>query len=78
MCKEETIKFFNNKIAKEQMNWWRYKQEIELRRDLFTEEKEKLVDAKYTEYKAKETEWIDIIDSVYYEDIANERPIYNI
>lgn len=78
MCKEETIKFFNNKIAKEQMNWWRYKQEIELRRDLFTEEKEKLVDAKYTEYKAKETEWIDIIDSVYYEDIVNERPIYNI
>lgn len=77
MCKQETIDFFHKQIAKEHMAWWKFKQEIENRMDLFTTEKEKLIEAKYKEYKAKESEYIDIIEFTYYEDMANEVPIYN-
>ena len=77
MCKQETIDFFHKQIAKEHMAWWKFKQEIEKRMDLFTTEKEKLIEAKYKEYKAKESEYIDIIEFTYYEDMANEVPIYN-
>lgn len=77
MCKQETIDFFHKQIAKEHMAWWKFKQEIESRMDLFTDEKEKLIDAKYKEYKARESEYIDIIEFTYYEGVANEVPIYN-
>lgn len=77
MCKQETIDFFHKQIAKEHMAWWKFKQEIESRMDLFTTEKEKLIEAKYKEYKAKESEYIDIIEFTYYEDMVNEVPLYN-
>ena len=75
--KEEAIKFFRDQIAKEHMSWWKYKQKIEDRRDLFTVEKEALIDKAYAEYKVRENEYIDIIDSIYYEDLVRDVPIYN-
>lgn len=78
MSKQQAIKFFHDEIAKEHMNYWKYKQKIENRMDLFTVEKDALVDEAYSQYKEKESEYIDILDSIQYGEMVNEIPIYNI